>query len=62
MALKEEVEKADWSPKTCGNLSEARQVVEDDEEDVDVEFGKAQGDYLGLFQYQCTPLLAKVCD
>ena len=43
VALKEEVEKADWSFKTCRNLSEAREVVEDDVEDVEVEFGLVQG-------------------
>ena len=46
MALKEEVENL----KTCRNLSEAREVVEDDVEDVEVEFGlvQVQGDYLGI--------------
>ena len=44
MALKEEVENL----KTCRNLSEAREVVGDDVEDVEVEFGLLQGDYLGI--------------
>ena len=44
MALKEEVDYL----KTCRNLSEAREVVEDDVEDVEVEFGLVQGDYLGI--------------
>ena len=44
VALKEEVENL----KTCRNLSEAREVVEDDVEDVEVEFGLVQGDYLGI--------------
>ena len=44
MALKEEVENL----KTCRNLSEPREVVEDDVEDVEVEFGLVQGDYLGI--------------
>ena len=47
VALKEEVEKADWSFKTCGSF-EAREVVEDDEEDVEMEFEQAQGDNPGL--------------
>ena len=44
MALKEEVENL----KTCRNLSEAREVVEDDEEDDEMEFEQAQGDNPGL--------------
>ena len=47
VALKETVEEVDWSQNTFGDLSEAKEVLDDDDEDVgeDVKTGAGQVDY-----------------
>ena len=38
MAIKEDVDEVDWSQETFGELFETKEVFEDDEDDVVVEF------------------------
>ena len=45
VALKEDVEEVDWSQNTFGDLSEAKEVLDDDDEDVGEVVRQAQVGY-----------------
>ena len=46
MALKEDVDEVDWSQETFGELFETKEVVEEDVDDVVVEFRQRRLGYL----------------
>ena len=48
VALKETVEEVDWSQNTFGDLSEAKEVLDDDDEDVGEVVKTGTGRLLGL--------------
>ena len=48
VALKETVEEVDWSQNTFGDLSEAKEVLDDDDEDVGEVVKTGAGRLLGL--------------
>ena len=48
VALKETVEEVDWSQNTFGDLSEAKEVLDDDDEDVGEVVRQGAGRLLGL--------------
>ena len=48
VALKETVEKVDWSQNTFGDLCEAKEVLDDNDEDVGEVVRQGAGRLLGL--------------
>ena len=48
VALKDTVEEVDWSHNTFGDLSEAREVLDDNDEDVREVVRQGAGRLLGL--------------
>ena len=46
VALKEDVDEVEWSQETFGDLSETKEVFEEDEDDVVVEFRQRRLGYL----------------
>ena len=46
MAIKGDVDEVGWSQETFGELFETKEVFEEDEDDVVVEFGRRRLDYL----------------